>query len=249
MEERLQKVLAHLGIASRRQAEVLIAQGRVTVNGTVVTAMGLKVDPQRDFILVDGKPLPSAAAPTYIILNKPKGFVTTLRDPQKRPIVTDLLKEISVRVYPVGRLDYDTEGLLLLTNDGELSFNLQHPRFKIPKTYEVEVKGKPAKEALNRLKSGIIIEGRKTQPAVVKPLQEAEHSSFLQITIREGWKRQIKRMCAAVGHPVLNLRRTAMANIKLGHLAPGQYRQLEPEEVQNLKDYIQKQKTPTISYP
>lgn len=238
MEERLQKVLARLGIASRRHAEELIQQGKVVVNGTVVTTMGVKVNPQKDTILVDGKLLPPPAPLAYILLNKPRGFVTTLRDPQKRPIVTDLLKDISVRVYPVGRLDYDTEGLLLLTNDGDLSFKLQHPRFKVPKTYEVEVKGRPTKKTINHLKNGVIIEGRKTQPARVKYLREGECSSLLEITIREGWKRQIRKMCAVIGHPVLNLRRIAMANLKLGHLAPGEYRTLRPEETKKLKNYV-----------
>lgn len=240
MEERLQKVLARAGIASRRHAEDLIRQGRVIVNGVTVTTMGLKVDPQKDIILIDGKLLPHAAILTYILLNKPKGYVTTLRDPQKRPIVTDLLKDISVRVYPVGRLDYDTEGLLLLTNDGDLSLKLQHPRFKVPKTYEAEVKGRPNQDDLGRLKSGVIIEGCRTQPARVKTLQKGEDSSLLEITIREGRKRQIKKMCIAIGHPVLSLRRTAMANIKLGHLAPGQYRHLRPLEIKGLKNYAQK---------
>ncbi|MDP2799271.1 MAG: pseudouridine synthase [Deltaproteobacteria bacterium] len=238
MEERLHKALARLGIASRRHAEDLIRQGRVTVNGRIVTAMGIKVDTEKDMILIDGRPLPPPAPLIYALLNKPKGFVTTLRDPQKRPIVTDLLKDISVRVCPVGRLDYDTEGLLLLTNDGDLSFKLQHPRFKASKTYEAEVKGRPAKQAIDYLRNGVIIEGRKTQPALAKCLRKGENSSLLEITIREGRKRQIKKMCAAVGHPVLNLRRTAFADLKLGHLAPGQYRLLHPEEVGKLKNYI-----------
>lgn len=234
--------MARLGIASRRHAEDLIRQGRVTVNGRIVTAMGIKVDTEKDTILIDGRLLPPPVSLIYALLNKPKGFVTTLRDPQKRPIVTDLLKDISARVYPVGRLDYDTEGLLLLTNDGDLSFKLQHPHFKVPKTYEVKVKGRPAKQAIDRLRDGIIIEGRKTQPALVKCLRKGEDSSLLEITIREGRKRQIKKMCAAIGHPVLDLRRTAFADLKLGHLAPGQYRLLRPEEIESFKNYLQKQK-------
>ncbi len=217
-------------------------QGRITVNGITVATMGLKVNPEKDVILLDGEPLPLPAPLTHIMLNKPRGFVTTLRDPQKRPVVTDLLKGVEVRVYPVGRLDYDTEGLLLLTNDGDLSFNLQHPRFKVPKTYEVEVKGRPIQDALRQLRSGVIIDGRKTQPAQVKCIQKKEHVSLLEITIREGRKRQIKKMCAAVGYPVLNLRRIAIANIKLGQLPAGEYRYLRPEEIKRLKTYIQRQK-------
>lgn len=235
MKERLQKVLSQRGISSRRQAEELILQGRIRVNGETVRELGTKVDPDVDAILVNGKPLPSSPPFTYIILNKPKGFVTTLRDPQKRPIVVSLLKGLPVRVYPVGRLDIDTEGLLLLTNDGDLSWKLQHPRFKVMKVYEVEVEGNPAENALSQLRVGVFIDGRKTLPARVKALERREHSTLLEMGIREGRKRQIKKMCDAVGHPVINLRRTAIDDIRLGSLPVRQYRHLRPEELERLK--------------
>ncbi|MFH1147416.1 MAG: pseudouridine synthase [Pseudomonadota bacterium] len=241
MKERLQKVLAKRGVSSRRQAEELMLQGSITVNGKIVRELGTKVDPDVDAILVNGKPLPPPPCFTYIALNKPRGFVTTLRDPQKRPIVVSLLQDVPVRVYPVGRLDMDTEGLLLLTNDGELSWKLQHPRFKVMKIYEAEVKGIPGEKALDQLRTGVFVDERKTLPARLKVLKRREHSTLLEMGIREGRKRQVKKMCAAVGHPVISLRRTAIDDIRLGDLAAGQYRHLRPAELERLKRHLDNQ--------
>lgn len=234
MQERLQKVIARAGRASRREAERLISEGRVKVNSSTVTALGTKVDPAHDTLEVDGKKLTLAPATLYVLLNKPAGYVSTLRDPQKRPIVVDLLKGISARVFPVGRLDYDAEGLILLTNDGELAHRLHHPRYGIRRTYEVKVKGVPSEEALVLLRKGIELEDGITFPAGVSFLREALTNSWIRITLREGRNKQVKRMCAAVGHEVIRIRRVRFGSLTLGSLKPGEYRFLTPSEVKSL---------------
>jgi len=234
-EERLQKFLARAVIASRRQAEEYIKAGRVKVNGLVITELGSKVDPDRDRVAIDNKPVKAEEELVYLLLNKPPLVVTTLHDPQGRTKVTDLLPGIKQRVYPVGRLDYETEGLLLLTNDGELAYRLTHPSYKVPKTYRVKVQGNPSRTALQRLRNGVKLEDGMTQKALVKVLQPGKDSTLLEITIREGRNRQIRRMCQAVGHPVLALRRIRFGPLQLGSLSPGQYRALTKEEIISLK--------------
>jgi 23S rRNA pseudouridine2605 synthase len=234
MQERLQKVIARAGIASRREAERLIREGRVTVNRNTVTELGTKVDSACDVIKVDGKKLTSAPANLYILLHKPPGYVSTLRDPEKRPIVVDLLGSVNTRVFPVGRLDYDAEGLLLLTNDGPLAHRLHHPRYGIRRTYEVKVKGVPSEEALEGLRKGIQLEDGMTLPARTRFLRKAINNSWIRITLCEGRNRQVKRMCAAVGHQAIKIKRVSFGTLALGTLEPGRHRYLTREEVKSL---------------
>ena len=236
MQERLQKVMARAGIASRRRCEEMIAAGMVKVNGRVVTRLGTKVDPEKDVIEVNGKVLPPPEKKVYILLYKPRGYVSTVRDPQGRPKVLDLLRGVRQRVYPVGRLDYDSEGLLLLTNDGELAFALTHPRHQVPKTYEVLVEGVPGAEKLARMARGVLLEDGRTAPAEVRLLGEVRGNALLEISIREGRKRQVRRMCEHIGHPVLRLVRTRVGFLNLRGLKPGQYRYLSPREVRQLRE-------------
>jgi 23S rRNA pseudouridine2605 synthase len=242
MQQRLQKVLAHAGVASRRAAEKLIAEGRVTVNRTTVREMGVKADPDVDDIRVDGRRLRAPERHRYILLNKPAGFVTTRSDPQRRRTVIDLLDGVREYVYPVGRLDYDTEGLLLLTNDGDLAARLTHPRHEVERVYEAHVAGTPDEEAIDRLRRGIPLDGRRTMPAEVTRLSRTaakagrqERNSVLLITIREGRNRQVRRMCEAVGHPVQKLRRVRIGPIADRRLRPGEWRELTKIEVEKLK--------------
>jgi len=221
-------------VASRRRAEDLIRAGRVRVNGTTVTAMGVKIEPGRDVVEVDGREVRWSGRKVYYLLYKPSGYVTTLYDPQGRPKVTDLLKGVKERVFPVGRLDYDTEGLLLLTNDGELNLRLTHPRYGVAKTYRALVKGVPGRQALHKLATGVKLEDGMTAPAEVKLLRSGKDTSILELTLREGRKREVRRMCSAVGHPVLRLKRTKMAFLTLEGLRPGEYRPLTGEEVERL---------------
>ncbi len=226
MEERLQKILARAGVCSRRRAEKYIAAGRVAVDGRVVTRPGTKVDPDRVTITVDNRPV-AREEKIYILLNKPTGYVTTLDDPQGRPIVTDLLPDIHHRVFPVGRLDLDSEGALLLTNDGALGNRILHPRFQVNKTYEATVRGTPKKSSLQRLEQGIMLEGRKTWPAELRVLRRRKATTTIEVIIHEGRKRQVRKMFQAVGHPVLRLKRTAYGGLQLGSLEPGKFRFLD----------------------
>jgi 23S rRNA pseudouridine2605 synthase len=229
--ERLQKILSQAGVASRRASEALMLQGRVMVNGVTVRELGTKADPARDDIRVDGRRVRIAEHHRYLLLNKPRGYVTTRSDPERRPTVIDLLKGVKEYVYPVGRLDYDSEGLLILTNDGDLAAHLTHPSHEVPRVYEVEVLGVPDERDLERLRRGIMLEGRRTQPAdirVVKP-------GLLLITIREGRNRQVRKMCEAIGHPVDHLRRIAIGPLKDARLKPGYWRDLTVEEVKKLQ--------------
>ncbi len=234
---RLQKIISQAGLASRRAAEKLIAEGRVTVNGQTVREMGTKADPARDDIRVDGRRIKSAARLRYILLYKPAGYVTTRSDPQRRPTVIDLLGGVREYVYPVGRLDYDTEGLLLLTNDGDLAARLTHPRHGVERTYEARVAGMPDDDALDRLRRGIPLDGRRTLPADASLLNRGRRDrvGVLSITIREGRNRQVRRMCEAVGHPVRKLIRVGIGPLSDQGLKAGRWRELTAQELRVLK--------------
>ncbi|MDR3591463.1 MAG: pseudouridine synthase [Negativicutes bacterium] len=236
MAERLQKVISQAGIASRRHAEELITAGKVTVNGKTVTELGTKVQLGKDVVTVDGKPI-AAQKKHYILLYKPRGIVTTLEDPEGRRTVSELVADIPARLYPVGRLDYNTEGVLLLTNDGPLTHALTHPSHNISKTYLAEVVGKPTEEKLDRLRIGIRLEDGITAPARIRLVEHSseKNTSRLEIIISEGRNRQVRRMCEAIGHPVDKLKRVKFAFLTLEGLRRGRYRQLSPEEVQELK--------------
>ncbi|GFE58876.1 pseudouridine synthase [Geobacter sp. AOG1] len=234
MAERLQKLLSQAGIASRREAETLIVAGRVTVNGQVVTELGTKADPLTDQITVDGKPVRPVDAKIYLLLYKPVGYLTTLKDPEGRPIVTDLLKDVTSRVYPVGRLDYNTEGLLLLTNDGEWANRLAHPRHEVEKEYLVRVRGKATPDQIKRLAAGVELEDGRTAPAKVFLASESDNNSWLSVTIHEGRNRQVRRMCEAVSLAVVRLKRIRYGFLELGDLQPGEHRHLSPAEVERL---------------
>jgi pseudouridine synthase len=245
-EERLQKILANAGVASRRAAEEMIAAGRVRVNGEVVTEMGVRADAGKDRIEVDGKAIAARkqggqgqAEHVYIALNKPVGVVTTAKDTHGRRTVLDLLedgrlREKGVRVYPVGRLDAESTGLLLLTDDGDLTFRVTHPRYGIEKEYRALVRGHPTPAALGRLRHGVEIEGEMTAPAKVEAVGQQEGNTWLRITIHEGRKRQVRLMAAGVGHPVIELQRVRFGPLSLGSLAPGKWRFLAVHEVQGL---------------
>lgn len=234
MNERLQKVIAAAGIGSRRQAEEWIAAGRVTVNGHVAV-LGERADPSVDRVEVDGRPLAKAERKVYVLLHKPAGYVTTSRDPQGRPVVNDLLKGIPARLFSVGRLDYNTEGLLLLTNDGELAQRLAHPRHQVEKTYLVRVRGSLPDDALRDLERGVKLEDGVTARARLEKVRMTATHTWFELTIHEGRNRQVRRMCEAVGFPVSRLKRIRYAFLELGKLAPGEYRHLTPEEVKHLQ--------------
>ncbi|MGI8588240.1 MAG: pseudouridine synthase [Chloroflexia bacterium] len=234
--ERLQKVLAHAGVASRRAAEELITAGRVQVDGRTVTELGTRVDPARARITLDGEPVrPPATAGTTYILNKPSGVVSTSDDPQGRSTVVGLVPP-EPRVYPVGRLDADTEGLLLLSDDGDLTYRLTHPRYAVDKEYEALVRGYVTQESLRRLSEGVLLAGddRPTAPAKVEQIARAGENTLLRFVIHEGRNRQIRRMMAAVGGHVLRLRRVRLGPLALGDLPPGGWRRLSAEEIAEL---------------
>ncbi len=235
MEEiRLQKYLAMCSVASRRSAEKMITDGRVSVNGVVVTELGTKVT-DGDNVCVDGKKVRGDSKKIYIMLNKPKGYVTTARDDRGRRTVMDLVSDIPQRIYPVGRLDYDTEGLIFMTNDGDLTYSLTHPKYEKNKVYEVLVSGIMLHGAADKLAKGVYIEGKKTYPAEVEVTEHRRNSSVVRISIHEGRNRQIRKMCDAVGHPVLSLKRVAMDGIELGNLPEGRWRHLTSTEIKMLK--------------
>jgi 23S rRNA pseudouridine2605 synthase len=235
MQVRLQKIIAGTGLASRRKAEALIAAGRVMVNGKTVTELGTKVDPVRDHVKVDGKHLSAAQPFVYLMLNKPKNVVSTLDDPGGRTTVKDYLRGVSVRVFPVGRLDFDSEGLMLLTNNGDLAQAMLHPRYHVPKTYLVKVKGVLTDEDIRSLEQGVRLEDGMTGPAQVRKVRKIEANSWLEITIREGRKHQVKRMLESVGHPVIKLLRIRMGPLSLGDLQPGEFRFLTDREANALR--------------
>ncbi len=236
MEVRLQKFLADAGVASRRKAEELILAGKVSVNGTVVTTLGTKVDDKTDEVSYNGKKVVPNTHFVYVMLHKPEGYVTTVKDQFDRPTVMDLVKKIPERIVPVGRLDYDTSGLLLLTNDGDLTYHLTHPKHKIEKVYLAKVFGRPDENAVNQFKWGVMIDGRRTEPAKLEILEDLGKYTMCRITITEGRNRQVRKMCEAVKHPVATLKRVATGDVALGDLAKGKYRFLTEEEVRSLKN-------------
>jgi pseudouridine synthase len=236
--ERLARFLAHAGIASRRHAEELIASGCVQVNGSVITTQGVRIDPACDRVCVNGKLVNAPAHHIYLLLNKPVGYISTVYDPQRRPTVLDLLPpEIrQLRIYPVGRLDVDTSGLLLLTNDGDFALRLSHPRYAKQKHYEVLVQGRPSPKELAVLRAGVVItedDGRsyKTSSAQIRLLRQAGNDSWLALTIHEGRKRQVRRMLATVGHPVRQLMRVGLGSLTLKGVPTGKWRYLTEAEV------------------
>ncbi len=236
-EMRLQRFLAQGGVASRRKCEQLIVDGQVRVNGRVVTELGSKVDPDRDKVMVAGKRV-LAERPVYLLMHKPRGYVTTARDPEGRPTVLDLIKRThGERLYPVGRLDYTTDGVLLLTNDGDLAFALMHPRHGVNKTYHAKLHGAVTVEALDQLRRGVTLDdGSKTAPAEVFVVGKTEKNTWVEITIHEGKNRQIHRMAEAIGYPVLKLTRVAYAGLTVEKLRPGQWRPLTDEELAALRE-------------
>jgi 23S rRNA pseudouridine2605 synthase len=244
MEERLQKIMSAAGVASRRKAEEMILAGRVRVNGVTVRELGAKADAMRDEVRVDGKLISTELAHAYIMLHKPEGYVTTTSDPEGRPTVMDLVKKLKRRVYPVGRLDWATSGLLLLTSDGELTRFLTHPSSKVPKTYYVKLQGRIGDAALKKLAAGPDIGGPPLKPSrasFVKFSRGGTHS-WIEMTVSEGRTRQIRRMGEAVGHPVLKLKRTALGPLLLGDLPSGEWRFLTDREIAALKKLL-KQKS------
>lgn len=241
-EVRLQKILSTAGIASRRASEQLITEGRVSVNGTVVRELGSKADPAADEIRVDGRRIRTQVTHRYLLLYKPRGYVTTRSDPEGRPTVIDLLGRNAGYIYPVGRLDYDSEGLLLLTTDGELAERLMHPRHEVERVYEAIVAGRPDDAAIEKLRRGIFIDGGRTAPADVRRGSTvksggatAKPTTKLTISLHEGRNRQVRKMCQAIGHPVRSLTRVRMGQLTLGRLRPGEWRELTASEVKGLK--------------
>jgi 23S rRNA pseudouridine2605 synthase len=241
VRERLQKILSGAGIASRRAAEAYISEGRVSVNGETVTELGTKADPHVDDVRVDGRRIKPATRRVYILMYKPRGYITSRSDPQKRPTVIDLLSKGGVRdyVYPVGRLDYESEGLLLLTSDGDLAARLTHPSHEVEREYHARVRGVPDRHAIERLAKGIMLEGRKTAPADVKLLKvmetDAGADGVMAIVVHEGRNRQVRRMCEAIGHPVVRLRRVRIGPITDDRIRPGEFRDLDAREIAALR--------------
>ncbi|MFC1888885.1 pseudouridine synthase [Thermodesulfobacteriota bacterium] len=232
--ERLHKIIAASGVTSRRKAELLISDGRVRVNGKVVDRLGSKADPERDAITVDGKRIGPRPAPLYIMLNKPEKTISMMEDPRERRTLADFLLPVKGRVFPVGRLDYDAEGMVLITNDGEFARKIMHPRSRVKKYYRVKVRGIPAAAAIKKLRRGVELEDGPTAPANVRLVQRMEKNAWLEIAIHEGRNRQVKRMCEAVGHPVMKLIRFRIGDLVMGELNPGEYRKLSPAEVRGL---------------
>ena len=232
---RLNKVLAQAGLTSRRGAERLITEGRVAINGTVIRELATLADPAVDVVTVNGTPLPRAEALRYLLLHKPRGYVTTVRDPQGRPVVTALVPD-DVRLYPVGRLDADVEGALLLTNDGPLTHRLLHPRYEVPRVYEADVAGDVRADGLARWRRGVTLEDGPAKPLDVARLGRGDGATTrLKLTFTEGRTHEVKRYCEALGHRVVRLRRVAFGSIELGRLRPGQWRTLTPREVAQLR--------------
>ena len=237
VEERIQKIISQCGIASRREAEDLILEGLVTVNGRTAE-LGMKADLEKDHIKVRGKLISSPSSMTYLILHKPIGCITAMNDPEKRPVVMDFLKRVKARVFPVGRLDFNSEGLLILTNDGELANAVTHPKKKIPKTYRVKINGSLEDADRQRLEKGIRLDDGMTLPAKVRIVNKLKSNSWISITICEGRNRQVRRMLERVGHPAIRLIRTKISGLELGALKPGEYRYMTSEEVTNLKEEL-----------
>ena len=228
---RLQKFLADCGVASRRKSEKLISSGRVKVNGKTVTKMGFKINPKIDLVCVDNKNITPEGRKVYILLHKPKGYITTVREQFNRKKVVDLV-DVPYRIFPVGRLDYNTSGLLILTNDGELTYKLTHPKFEVPKVYIARIKGIPDRKDLDNFKRGLKIENYVTAPAGIKILKKFGNDCLVEITIKEGKNRQVRKMCNAIGHPVLELKRIKIGKIGIGNLEVGNWRYLTGQEIE-----------------
>jgi len=232
--ERLNKIISMAGIASRRRADELISSGLVTVNGQVETGLGSKAIWGADSITVNSRAIPDPPRKIYVMLHKPFGYVSTLRDPEGRPIIRDLIQDIKERIYPVGRLDFDSSGLLILTNDGELAYRLMHPRFHIPRTYKVIIEGSLSGASVERLRKGISLDDGPTSPARVKVIERGQEKSVVRITIFEGRSREIRRMFEALGHKSLKLMRIGYGSLHLGDLKVGKYRHLKNSKVKIL---------------
>ncbi len=232
---RLNRFLARAGVASRRAADRLISSGSVCVNGSAVTDLGAQVDPESDSVVVDGRPVALPEVLTYLVLNKPAGYVVTLSDPQGRPTVVDLIGGVGASVVPVGRLDAQTEGLLIFTDDGDLAHRVAHPSFELDKVYEVVARGVLSEADRVRLEAGIELDGRVTAPADVRMLSCSRNTTIAEITIHEGRKRQVRRMFEAVGHPVRALKRTRVGPIALGDLRSGRWRLMSADELRDLR--------------
>ena len=247
--ERLQKIIAHAGFASRREAETMIREGRVTVNGRVVTELGSRANAARDHIKVDGKLITRAEPHRYILLYKPKEVMTTVEDPQGRKTVIDLVRGVRERIYPVGRLDFHSEGLIVLTNDGDLAFKVSHPRHGSVKTYHVKVRGVPEPRMVEKLQRGITIDGKRTLPCEIEQMKTTgrnvdEGNSWYEVKLREGRTQQIRKMFQAVGHPVTKLRRVAIGPISDPKLTPGDWRELTKQEVKLLATHPEPKEAP-----
>lgn len=231
---RLQKYIAEAQIASRRKAEEMILDGRVSVNGKIITELGTKVESDSDVVTVDGKEIHICEKLVYIMLNKPEGCVTTVKDQFNRKSVMDYVSDVKERIYPVGRLDYDTSGLLIMTNDGEMTYRLTHPKHNVDKTYIAHVDRKPDERDMEKFTKGIVIDGRKTAEAEIKIIKEGKLTE-LEIKIREGRNRQVRKMCAAINCNVVKLKRIATGKLELGELEKGKYRYLDEKEILYLK--------------
>jgi pseudouridine synthase len=241
MEMRLNKFLAHAGVCSRREADRMIVDGLVRVNGRIVQELGLKIDSSRDRVVADGRTVQAESeGPVFVLLFKPAGPVVSVKDPFGRPTVMDLLPKLAARVYPVGRLDAETDGVLLLTNDGETAHRLTHPRYGIPKVYEALVEGQAAEEDLDKVRRGLFLEGRRTAPARVRVLRRGSDWTLVGLEIHEGRKREIRKLLEAVGHRVTKLRRVAFAGLTLEGLKPGQWRFLKNREIDRLRKLVEK---------
>lgn len=230
--------MAHCGVASRRKCETMIEEGRVSVNGKIVNTMGVVIDPKEDVVIVDGRKIELEDRMIYIALNKPVGYISSVKDQFDRPTVIDLIDSDMERVYPVGRLDYDSEGLILLTNDGNLAYKLTHPKYSVPKEYLVVVEGSPLQSDLNTLRQGIYLDGSMTRPAIIEPIKINRDVSSFSVILMEGRNRQIRKMFDFISHPVISLQRVRIANILLKDLVPGQWRYLTQSEVDDLKDSV-----------
>ncbi|MGL4791008.1 MAG: pseudouridine synthase [Anaerotignaceae bacterium] len=235
MEIRLQKYLADAGVASRRKAEELILEGKISVNGEVVTELGVKVDENTDSVFYNGKRVVNNQRLVYVMLHKPEGFVTTAKDQFDRPTVIDLVKGVNERIVPVGRLDYDTSGLLILTNDGDLTYKLTHPKHLVNKVYMAKLFGRPDQNDINQFKWGVSIEGKRCEPARIEIVEDLGKYTMCKITITEGRNRQVRKMCEAIKHPVATLKRVATGELELGELPKGKYRLLTEKEIKYLK--------------